>query len=55
MDAIGFVLMCITIIWGIVFLFEYDLTIKEKIKLVFYCSIFVICLVASAVLLSGGK
>lgn len=55
MDVIGFVLMCITIIWGIVFLFEYDLTIKEKIKLGFCWSIFVICLVVSAVLLTGGK
>ena len=55
MDVIGFVLMCITIVWGIVFLFEYDLTIKEKIKLVFCCSIFVICLVVSVALLNGGK
>ena len=55
MYAIGYAIMCITIIWGIVFLFGHNLTIKEKIKLGFCCSIFIICLVVSAVLLTGGK
>ena len=55
MVDIGYFLMFIAIIWGIVFLFGYNLAIKEKIKLGFYWSIFIICHVVTDVLLTGGK
>ena len=51
MYVIGYALMCITIIWGIVFLFGYNLTIKEKIKTwfslldIYYMSCSVCCVI----------
>lgn len=53
-ELLGYIITSLTISWGIIFLFSYDLTTREKINLGISWSVFFICLVVGIVLIKGG-